>query len=177
MNPRFARHKYPRRYLTVLHHNNKEILMVAKKRTRGNPIPLIREDHPDDYTGYPFITLIQYRKDNVLTIVDNSDDKQIRAFVLDLCAPEQVNEEQIIDVAAGWYEVASDRYPISFEFSRLGISGATGKIYRSYNIEFVTRVIGPLPKFEMGTTPAVKRRRRKAVPPGMEVHKKLLSEF
>ena len=78
--------------------------MAAKKRTRGNPIPLIREDHPDDYNGYPFITLIQYRKDNVLAIVDNADDKQIRALVLDLCGPEQVDEEQIIEVAAGWYD-------------------------------------------------------------------------
>ena len=149
--------------------------MAAKKRTRGNPIPLIREDHPDDYTGYPFITLIQYRKDNVLTIVDNSDDKQIRAFILDLCAPEQVNEERIIEVAAGWYGNANERYPISFEFSRLGISNLTGKIYRSYNIEFVTRVIGPLPRFDMGAQPSVKRRRRKPIPPGMEVQKKVLN--
>jgi hypothetical protein len=148
--------------------------MAAKKRTRGNPIPLIREDHPDDYTGYSFITLIQYRKDNILTIVDNSDDKQIRAFVLDLCAPSHVDEERVIEVATGWYEVAHERYPISFEFSRLGLSGDTAKIYRSFNIEFVTRVIGPLPRFEMGAQPSIKRRRRKPVPPGVEVQKKVL---
>jgi hypothetical protein len=148
--------------------------MAAKKRTRGNPIPLIREDHPEDYTGYPFITLIQYRKENVLTIVDNSDDKHIRAFILDLCAPSQVDEERIIEVAAAWYGVSHERYPISFEFSRAGISGSTTRIYRSFNIEFVTRVIGPLPKFEMGAAPSIKRRRRKPVPPGVEIKKKVL---
>lgn len=148
--------------------------MAAKKRTRGNPIPLIREEHPDTYTGYPFITLIQYRKDNILTIIDNSDDKQIRAFVLDLCAPERVNEEHVIDIAAGWYKEANTRYPVSFEFSRLGVSGETGKLCRSFNIEFVTRVIGPLPRFDMGAAPVVKRRRRKAVPPGVDIRKKIL---
>jgi len=148
--------------------------MAANKRTRGNTIPLIREDHPEDYVGYPFITLIQYRKDNILTIIDNSDDKEIGAFVLDLCAPELVNEERIIEVAANWYEEGHDRFPISFEFSRLGISAETGKIFRNYNIEFITRVIGPLPRFDMSTPPAIKRRRRKAVPPGMEIRKKVL---
>lgn len=149
--------------------------MAAKKRTRGNPIPLIREDHPEDYTGYPFITLIQYRKENVLTIVDNSDDNHIHAFILDLCAPAQVNEEQVIEVAASWYEENHERYPISFEFSRVGISGSTFLIHRSFNIEFVTRVIGPLPRFEMSAQPSIKRRRRKPVPPGMEIQKKVLN--
>lgn len=148
--------------------------MAANKRTRGNTIPLIREDHPEDYVGYPFITLIQYRKDNILTIIDNSDDKEIGAFVLDLCAPELVNEERIIEVAANWYEEGHERFPISFEFSRLGISSETGKIFRNYNIEFITRVIGPLPRFDMNTPPQIKRRRRKAVPPGIVVHKKVL---
>jgi len=148
--------------------------MAANKRTRGNTIPLIREDHPENYTGYPFVTLIQYRKDNILTIIDNSDDKEIAAFVLDLCAQESVDEERIIEIAANWYEEGHERYPMSFEFSRLGVSGETGKIFRNYNIEFITRVIGPLPRFDMNTPPQIKRRRRKAVPPGMEIHKKVL---
>ncbi len=148
--------------------------MAANKRTRGNTIPLIREDHPEDYVGYPFVTLIQYRKDNILTIIDNSDDKEIGAFVLDLCAQNQVNEERIIEIAVNWYEEGHERFPISFEFSRLGVSAMTGKIFRNYNIEFITRVIGPLPRFDMNTPPAIKRRRRKAVPPGMEIVKKVL---
>lgn len=147
---------------------------MAKKKTRGNPIPLIREDYPSDYTGYQFITLIQYRKDNALTIVNNSDNKQISAFVLDLCVPENINEEQIITIAAGWYDNAKDRYPISFEFSRLGISKTTEIIYRKYDIEHVTRIIGPLPTFDMKVQPLVKRRRRKPIPAGVEVLKKTL---
>ena len=77
--------------------------MVAKKRARGNPIPLIIEDHPDTYDGYPFITLIQYNKKHFLTIVDNSNDKVIKAYILDLCGPEGVDEEKIISVASNFF--------------------------------------------------------------------------
>ena len=148
--------------------------MAARKRTRGTPIPLIVEDHPSEYDGYPFITLIQYRNEHVLTIVDNVTNKHIKLFVLDLCGPDGVNEENVISVASEWYNTSSERYPLSFEFSRRGLSEATGRIYRSFNIEFVTRVIGPMPKFNMNEGQSVKRRRRKPIPAGMEVHKKIL---
>lgn len=144
-----------------------------KKRTRGNPIPLIVEDHPDDYEGYPFITLIQYRKQHVLTLIDNADDKHIRHFVLDLCGPAKVDEERLIEVATKWWEYRKEQYPISFEFSRLGMTNEVSPIYRTYNIEYVTRVIGPLPKFEMSEVVSVKRRKRKPVPTGVKIVKKV----
>lgn len=144
-----------------------------KKRTRGTSVPLIVENHPEDYDGYPFITLIQYRKQHVLAIVDNADDKTIRSFVLDLCGPAKVDEEHVIEVATHWWDTSRERYPISFEFSRLGMTGDVAGIYRTYNIEFVTRVIGPLPRFEMAEVHSIKRRKRKPVPAGIEIHRKV----
>lgn len=148
---------------------------MAKKRTRGNPIPLIVENHPDDYDGYPFITLIQYRNQHVLAIVDNADNKTIRSYVLDLCGPAMVDEEQIIKIATEWWDNKKDAYPISFEFARLGLTNKVSAIYRTYAIEYVIRVIGPLPKFEMNEVRSVKRRKRKPVPSGMAVQKKTTS--
>ena len=145
-----------------------------KKRTTATQVPLIVEPHPDDYNGYPFITLIQYRKQHVLTIVDNADDKNIGVFVLDLCGPAQVNEERVIEVAALWWSEKRSRYPISFEFSRVGLSTDTSRIHRSFNIEFVTRVIGPLPRFEMDDVHSIKRRKRKPLPTGVEINRKVL---
>lgn len=146
--------------------------MAVKKKTRAGAVPLIVENHPADYEGYPFITLIQYRKTHVLAIVDNSDDASIKLYVLDLCGPERVREENIIEVAAHWYETDRARHPLSIEFSRRGLTSETGRIYRTFNTEFVTRVIGPLPKFEMSEVIRVKRRKRKPVPPNVEIHKK-----
>ena len=143
--------------------------MAAKKRSRGNPVPLIREEHPSDYTGYPFITLLQYQQDPILTIVDDADDKRIRAYVLDLCGPQSVDEETLINVAIEWFTVNAEKYPLSFELARRGLTAEATQVYRSYNIEFITRVIGPLPAFNMSATPSIKRCRRKTVPTGVQV--------
>jgi hypothetical protein len=149
---------------------------MAKKKVikqTSKTAPLVVESHPASYAGYPFITLIQYRNQHFLTIVDNADDECIKAFVLDMCGPEKVNEEVIIEVAAHWYKNNGTKYPISIEFSRLGLTTNLSKIYRTYNIEFVSRIIGPVPRFDMTNVKSVKRRRRKAISPGIKVIKNL----
>ena len=134
------------------------------------------EPHPADYTGFPFVTLIQYRKQPMLAIVDNADDSVIRAFVLDLCGPENVNEESLIAAVTEWYESNKSAFPISVEFSRRGMTPQTSKIYRALNIEFVSRVIGPVPKYPMTAVKSIKRRRRKPLPAGVEIHKESVSQ-
>ena len=89
--------------------------------------------------------------------------------MLDLCGPENVNEESIISVASDWYTENKTRYPLSFEFSKLGLTNEAGKIYRAFNVEFITRVIGPMPKFPMDAIRSIKRRRRKPIPPNVIV--------
>ena len=147
----------------------------ATKSTEKKSAPLIIEPHPVDYSGFPFVTLIQYRKQPMLAIVDNVDDSVIRAFVLDLCGPEGVDEEMIISAVADWYATNRSAFPVSIEFSRLGLTQQTSKIYRALNIEFVSRVIGPVPKYPMCAVKSVKRRRRKAVPAGVEIHSHTLA--
>jgi len=148
--------------------------MTTKKRVRGNPLPLIVENHPDDYEGYPFITLIMYRDQHLLGIIDNTTDKMIKAYILDFCGPAAVNEQEIIEIANKWYTTAKDRYPLSFEFSKLGMSDMVKGIYRSYAVGFVTRIIGPLPRFEMNEVKSIKRRRRKPISVNMEIHNKVI---
>jgi hypothetical protein len=144
--------------------------MIKKKtESKKNSAPLIIEPHPSDYAGLPFLTLIQYRKQPMLTIVDNVDDEVIRAYVLDLCGPEEINEESIILAAAEWYQQYRNVMPLSIEFSRRGMTLTTSKIYRSLNIEFVSRIIGPVPKFPMDTVKSVKRRRRRSLPANIEI--------
>jgi len=149
--------------------------MATSRSKRGNPIPLIVEPHPEDYDGYPFITLIQYRKEHTLTLVDNANDKVVKAYVLDMCGPTNVDEELLISVAKYWYDNNGlYRYPVSFALSQFGIAGEASKIYRTFNIEYITRVIGPLPKFEMKEIKSIKRRRRKPVPAGVEIRNKVI---
>jgi hypothetical protein len=138
--------------------------------TKRTAVPLVVEPYPRDYTGLPFLTLIQFRKQPMLVIVDNVDDRLIKAYVLDLCGPEQVDEEKVIVVAADWYTQSKSIFPVSIEFSRRGMTGETSRIYRTFDVEFVSRVIGPAPEFPMNNVKSVKRRRRKSVPVGVEIN-------
>lgn len=138
--------------------------------TKKISAPLIVEKHPVEYTGYPFVTVIVYRKQPMLTIIDNFDEETIKAYVLDYCGAEGVNEEQLIVAAAEWYVNSNEAFPISIEFSRRGMTIETSKVYRSLNVEYISRVIGPVPKFPMGSVKNVKRRRRKSIPQGVEIH-------
>lgn len=122
--------------------------------------PLIIESYPSTYTGLPFITLIQHRNHPWLTIVDNTTQQTITAYVLDLCGPERVDQLEMLEVASEWYEQGRNAlYPLSVEFSRLHMSGHTSRVLRTLNVEFITRVIGPVFTFPMEGTKNVKRKR------------------
>lgn len=146
--------------------------MVGKRRVRGTPLPLIVEDHPKEYKGYPFITLMQYRDLHTLLIIDNATDKNIEGFVLDLCGPESVNEELVIETTADWFNSHRDRFPVSFYFSQMGVSEEFSKIFRTYPVDFVTRIIGPMPKFDMESGSSIKRRRKKHLPSNIKLIRK-----
>ena len=147
--------------------------MATRKRAKS--VPLIIESHPENYDGYPFITLMQYRQQHILTIIDNVDDKAIKAYVLDYCGPAGVNEELVITVAHYWHENTRERYPLSFEFSKRDLSDVVSPIYKKFNIDYVSRLIGPMVKFDMSEVKSTKRRRKKDVPEGLEVKQKVFT--
>ena len=139
-------------------------------RTKKKLVPLIIEPHPKDYTGFSFITLIQYRKHPMLVIIDNMTDELIQAYVLDLCGPEGVTEESIIMIVAEWFEHNKSNYPISIEFAKRGLTAHMSKIYRTLNVEFISRIIGPINRFPMSSVRSIKRRRKKSLPDGIEIY-------
>lgn len=136
--------------------------------------PLIVENHPNDYNGYEFITLIKFNDESFINIVDNVSKKFIYGYVMDLCAPENFDEEKIINVAYEWFYTNGDRYPISLEFSKRGMTQEVAPLIRTFPIDYVTRVIGPLPKFEMDGPVKVRKRKRKKVSPGIEIIRKTI---
>lgn len=142
--------------------------MLLKTIQTNSDFPIKVESHPAGYNGYPFITLVRFNDEPNLTIIDNVHKKHLDAYCLDLCAPAKVNERVILKVANYWYHTSRDLYPISIEFSKRGLSEDASKIMKSYSIEFITRVIGPVPFFEMGTPSKIRKRKRK-IPKDYEV--------
>lgn len=131
--------------------------------------PLIIESHPSEYNGYPFITLIQFKNEHILCVVDNVDKTNINAYVLDLCGACNVDEEEFIEIVAEWYQRSGAAHPLSIEFSKRGMSKITEAIYKTFPIEYVSRVIGPLPTYPMLEITKVKRRRKKQISTSVQV--------
>ena len=125
--------------------------------------PFIQEPYPGDYAGYPFLALIQHRGEHLLGIVDNFDAKTIRMYVLDLCHHEQVDEKQVINIACEWFDTNRNKYPLSIEFSKRKVTSQTSKIHRTFNVESVTRIIGPVFCFPMNVVYKIKRRKRREI--------------
>jgi hypothetical protein len=137
--------------------------------------PLIVEPHPSDYDGYDFITLIRFNDESFLSIIDNVTKKYIYGYVIDYCGPEGFDEETLIQVAFEWFSSNGDRYPISIEFSKRGLQAEAESILRAFPLDYVTRVIGPLPHFNMGGPSKVRKRKRKDLPKGMEITKRRIT--
>lgn len=130
-----------------------------------NSYPLIIEQHPDNYKGYPFITLIVYGEAQLLTIIDNQDKHNIYAYVLDFCQIEHIDEQLILKIANKWNN--NKTYPISIEFAKHNID--IQKIFKTFNINYIKRIIGPVPKYNMDTIKKTKRKKRKIVDTNINV--------
>ena len=139
------------------------------KKTR-NQVPLIIEPHPEDYTGYHFLTLIQYNKQQLLTVIDEVSDKELQAYVLDYCGPERIDENIVLTIVKATFDIAAEReIPISVLISKAGLTGTLAPIHRTFNIDFITRIIGPMPKTSVDTKPTIRRRKRKDIPDNVEI--------
>lgn len=132
---------------------------------------IIREDYPSSYKGYKFITLVQFNEEKYLSIVDRLTDKTLSAYLLDLCGAKNIDEEQILSVAYDWSISPRKSFPISYEFARLQMTDSVTELYRVFNVDFVERVIGPLPDLEMSKA-TVKRKKRKIIPKNLHISNK-----
>lgn len=109
--------------------------------------------------NYQFLTLIEYKRVKYLTVVENVVNDEIHAYVLDNLAAEGLDQAWFISVTTRWFYGASDRYPLSFEFTKLGQGDVIKKVMKTFNINSTSRVIGKLFVFDTGIKPKVKRRK------------------
>lgn len=126
-------------------------------------VPIIVERHPEEYDGYEFVSLIQFNDDYVLSVVENIVGNQIICYSLDRCPAEDVDEAEFISVVKQWFYNTDRCKPLSLFLALDNSSHNFGNILRYYNLDFVSRIIGPVFRFPTGTT-KVKKRKKKTVP-------------
>lgn len=132
-------------------------------------IPGLIIERAEDQGNYHTLAVLEYRRENYLVVVDNITDDEVGAYVLDYAQQEGMNLRDLMTVIFYWFYRGSHSYPLSFEFSRLGIAERTTRIYKTFELAHVTRLIGKDYKFDLLTPPKVKRRRVNKIPAGIEV--------
>lgn len=130
--------------------------------------PLVFEELQDELNCV-FLTLIDYKRVKYLTIVENVIDDEIHAYVLDLLPAEDVDPQWFMSVATRWFYSSSERYPLSFEFAKLGKGDVIKKALKTFNINSASRVIGKLFTYNVMAKPKVRRRKVQPLPECIEI--------
>lgn len=131
--------------------------------------PLILENVNETEMNNAYLTLLIYKKEKYLVIVDNISDEEITAFVLDHAEAEGVNLKWFISVCNLWFYKSSDKYPLSFEFAKLGNFDKVKCILKTFNVTTVSRIVGRIFMFNINAKPRVKRRKIVPVPQYVEI--------
>lgn len=130
---------------------------MAKKKIP----PLIIEDVKDK-ANLHYMSLIEYKRENYLAIIDNITEDEISAFILDFINQEKINMQNFLSVVNQWFYKSAHKHPLSFEIAKLGLTAQLSPLYKSFDINYVSRVIGH--PFSFNMEPKTKVKRRKAVP-------------
>lgn len=138
---------------------------MAKKK-----IPNLFVEFASDSGNCFFLSVIEYRRQNYLAIIDNVTSNEVGAYVLDFAQQEHIDLQQLLSAITIWFYRGSGEYPLSFEFSRLGMSPLTNRIYKTFELPHVTRLIGNDFRFDLETPPKIRRRRISLIPAGIEIH-------
>lgn len=133
-------------------------------------IPPLIVEYFADTSNSCFISLIEYKRENYIGIIDNITDTELSAFILSHAKPEVLDVDEFLQFAVRWFYKSSKKYPLSFEFARLGLSKKIQPIYKTFDLGYVSRVIGQPFIFEdLNAGTKIKRRRVIQVPELVEI--------
>lgn len=116
-----------------------------------------------------YLSLIEYKRDTYLCIIDEVTDESISAFILDYAEQENIKISNFLSFVTHWFYSNSDNYPLSTELAKSGMADQISPIYKTFDIAYVTRIIGNPFSFVKKVKTKVKRRRVAAIPDYIEI--------
>ena len=133
-------------------------------------IPPLIIEHFMDTANLCVISLIEYKREQYLGIIDNITDSELNAFILSHAKPEIISQNDFIRFAIRWFYKSSGKYPLSFEFARLGMTNRIQPLYKTFDLGYVSRVVGkPFIFDQLNAGTKIKRRRVVQVPEYVEI--------
>ena len=140
---------------------------MAKKRIPELKIELISERG-----NYIFLSLLEYKRETYLCVIDQITSTEIGAYVLDFAEQENVPVQEFLSVVTQWFYGKSDAHPLSVEIARQGLTERCAPIYRSFDTTYVARIVGQAFAYDGMNKSKVRRRRVVPIPEGVAIRLK-----
>ena len=130
---------------------------MAKKR-----IPELKIEVVNDRANLLFMSLLEYKRETYLCIIDNITPTEIGAYVLDYAEQENIPVTKFLSIVTEWFYARSEKHPLSVELARHGLTEKIAPIYRTFDATYVARIVGQA--FTYSGMAKSKVRRRRVVP-------------
>ena len=135
-------------------------------------IPELKIEHVTEGANLKFLALLEYKREQYLVIVDNITPTEIGAYVMDYADQESIPVNEFLSIVTRWFYGNSERHPLSVEIARHGLTERIAPIYRTFDAQFVSRIIGNAFTYSKMNASKVRRRRVVPIPAGVEVRLK-----
>lgn len=144
---------------------HKKVYTLAKKK-----IPPLALELKQDPTTLHYLSLLEYRRDTFLVVIDNITETEVSAFTLDYAEQEGIVVADFLSICNYWFYKASNAYPLSFEIAKLGLTKQLAPMLKIYDANNVSRIVGvPFQHHMQPLKPKIKRRRVVPVQAGIEI--------
>lgn len=137
---------------------------MAKKK-----IPELKIELVNDQANLLFLSLLEYKRETYLCIIDNITPTEIGAYVLDYAEQEGIPVGQLLSRVIEWFYARSEKHPLSVEISRLGLTEKMAPIYKTFDATYVSRIVGQSFSYDSMLKSKVKRRRVIPIPEGIAI--------
>lgn len=132
-------------------------------------VPALKIELVNGRGNYLYLSLIEYKREIYLCVIDNISPSTITAFVLDYAEQENVKLNSFLSVVTKWFYSNSDKFPLSIEIARLGLTPHLSPLYKTFDTSYVSRIIGKGFSYESLEKSKVKRRRVINIPEGIPI--------
>lgn len=127
-------------------------------------IPDLKIETVDAVGNSIYLSLVEYKRETYLCIIDNITPDVIGAFVLDYAEQENVHVKAFLNLVTKWFYSSSEKHPLSVEIAKQGLTPQLSPIYKNFDTSYVSRIIGSAFSFEKLDKNKVKRRRVVPIP-------------
>lgn len=140
---------------------------MTKKR-----IPELKIEQINERSNLHFMSLLEYKREIYLCIIDQITPTEIGAYVLDFAEQENVPVQEFLSVVTKWFYSKSDDHPLSVEVAKQGLTERCAPLYRTFDTTYVARIVGHAFNYDGMNKSKVRRRRVVPIPEGVAIRLK-----